>query len=120
MYQDPTQAEILLNDLLNMRHLRSDEFKKQQIQLIITELEKEQISSPTTSVARDEDNNDDNMPSPVPLVEETVLTSVEEEPLPVLAVVEEETASLASLVEKKEEEGKKNHSINFKKIKKPI
>ena len=106
MYQDPTQAEILLNDLLNMRHLRSDEFKKQQIQLIITELEKEQISSPTTSVARDEDNN--NTPLPVPLVEETVLTSVEEEPLPVLAVVEEETASLASLVEKKEEEGKKS------------
>ena len=113
MYQDPTQTEILLNDLLNMRHLRSDEFKKQQIELIITELEKEQISSPTTSVARDEDNDDNNTPSPVPLVEETVLTSVEEEPLPVLTVVEEETASLA--VEKKEEEGKKSFNKFLKK-----
>ena len=80
MYQDPTQAEILLNGLLNMRHLRSDDLKKQQIQLIISELEKEtpavasvieinQNSSPTTSLAQDEDNNN-NTPSPVPLVEE--------------------------------------------------
>ena len=81
MYQDPTQAEILLNGLLNMRHLRSDDLKKQQIQLIISELEKEtpgvasvieinQNSSPATSLAQDEDNNNCNTPSPVPLVEE--------------------------------------------------
>ena len=80
MYQEPTEVEILLNGLLNMRHLRSDDLKKQQIQLIISELEKEtpavasvietnQNSSPATSLAQDEDNNNYNTPSPVPLVE---------------------------------------------------
>ena len=85
MFKNPTQAEILLNELLNMRHLRSDDLnklKKQQIDLIITELEKNEMppvativeinenqnSSPATSLPHDEDNN--NTPSPVPLVEE--------------------------------------------------
>ena len=70
MFQAPTEAEILLNGLLNMRHLRNDDLnklKKQQIELIITELEKEtppvamnieisgnQNSSPPTSLSRDE------------------------------------------------------------------
>ena len=66
MFKTPTQAEILLNELLNMRHLRNDDLnklKKQQIELIITELEKNEMP-PVASIIEINGNQNSAMPLP--------------------------------------------------------